>query len=357
MKKSLFFYFLFSSGFIFAQDSLYNLTLQTEFIYYLEKDYVINFNFREQINTPRNLNLNHPFKETGSSFLLKIDRTKKDIRADQFIKNLIPQKLESGKIEAFSIKDRTKKLSATAIDSLLYRVDTIIAYSPHTYKEVVSYQKKNYAKEYLTSFKVVQKWHFSSTSVHTKVMGIIPRLEGHLPNKGVEELCWIPFKENTVTDADSVINNPNNVWVRYASNEVVFSKAKILEGNIDTTFKKLFWLNPKNNLLPIYDASTSFFNSEKLNNRLVFEELENLSIIDTAVLFNRDTYEEDPVYRKRGTGYEEYIQYELHQLWFYDIEKHQLNASIIGVAPIMGAYIPLGSWFYKKPFFLLKVLD
>jgi len=95
------------------------------------------------------------------------------------------------------------------------------------------------------------------------------------------------------------------------------------------------------------------FHDDKFTEELTPEEiLDKLNRIDTAVIYDPETYEEQIKITTSIINPEDINRYRIKEIWYFDEESSQLKVRILGIAPIKEEYDDeTGAFKYEAPLF------
>ena len=72
---------------------------------------------------------------------------------------------------------------------------------------------------------------------------------------------------------------------------------------------------------------------------------------DTIVLFDEDTYEEQPTVVENELNWEDVRRFRIKESWFFDAKTSTLRVRILGIAPMVDVRDEDGNFRYEKPLF------
>lgn len=95
------------------------------------------------------------------------------------------------------------------------------------------------------------------------------------------------------------------------------------------------------------------FRDDRFTEPISTEELVGiLNRVDTSVVFDPETYEEQIKITTTEINWEDINRYRIKELWFFDEETSRLRVRILGIAPIKEEYDPeTGLFKYEAPLF------
>lgn len=93
-------------------------------------------------------------------------------------------------------------------------------------------------------------------------------------------------------------------------------------------------------------------NSDKFTDPLSQDDLNKIIFrIDTTVVFDPDTYEEEIKVVRSVINYEDIKRYRIKEIWFFDEETSTMRNRILGIAPIKDELDDNGNFKYELPLF------
>jgi len=93
-------------------------------------------------------------------------------------------------------------------------------------------------------------------------------------------------------------------------------------------------------------------NDPKFKNRLTQEDLNTIIFrVDTTVVFDPDTYEEEIKVVRSEINYEDIKRFRVKEIWFFDEESSTLKVRTLGIAPIQDVMDDNGNFKYELPLF------
>ena len=93
-------------------------------------------------------------------------------------------------------------------------------------------------------------------------------------------------------------------------------------------------------------------NDPKFKQRLTKEDLDKIIFrVDTTVVFDPDTYEEEIKVVRSEINYEDIKRYRLKEIWFFDEESSTMKVRTLGIAPIQDVLDDNGNFKYELPLF------
>ena len=93
-------------------------------------------------------------------------------------------------------------------------------------------------------------------------------------------------------------------------------------------------------------------NDPKFRERLTQEDLDKIIFrVDTTVVFDPDTYEEEIKVVRSEINYEDIKRYRLKEMWFFDEESSTMKVRTLGIAPIQDVLDDNGNFKYELPLF------
>ena len=93
-------------------------------------------------------------------------------------------------------------------------------------------------------------------------------------------------------------------------------------------------------------------NDPKFKERLSKEDLDKIIFrVDTTVVFDPDTYEEEIKIVRSVINYEDIKRYRLKEIWFFDEESSTMKVRTLGIAPIKDELDDNGNFKYELPLF------
>ncbi len=107
----------------------------------------------------------------------------------------------------------------------------------------------------------------------------------------------------------------------------------------------------------IADAAKSgeikVFKDENFKDMLTPEEVEGIiSHVDTSLVFNPDTYEDEVVITNNPVNPEDIKKYRIKEMWYFDNATSRMQVRILGIAPIQDYYDEsTGTFKYATPMF------
>ena len=93
-------------------------------------------------------------------------------------------------------------------------------------------------------------------------------------------------------------------------------------------------------------------NSDNFKDPLTQDDLNKIIFrIDTTVVFDPETYEEEIKVVRSVINYEDIKRYRLKEIWFFDEESSTMKCRILGIAPIKDELDDNGNFKYELPLF------
>lgn len=93
-------------------------------------------------------------------------------------------------------------------------------------------------------------------------------------------------------------------------------------------------------------------NSDKFTDALSQDDLNKIIFrIDTTVVFDPETYEEEIKVVRSVINYEDIRRYRIKEIWFFDEETSTMRNRILGIAPIKDELDDNGNFKYELPLF------
>jgi gliding motility associated protien GldN len=101
------------------------------------------------------------------------------------------------------------------------------------------------------------------------------------------------------------------------------------------------------------NGDIALFKEDDFGEQMTTDELDKiLNRVDTVVVWNEDTYEEEVKITRSELNPAEINRYRLKEIWFFDEETSTLRVRILGIAPIKEEYDPeTGVFKYEAPLF------
>src|SRR4029079_10182633 len=95
------------------------------------------------------------------------------------------------------------------------------------------------------------------------------------------------------------------------------------------------------------------FKDEDFKEMMTPEEvMGKLMRVDTSLIFNPDTYEDEVVITPSPVNPEDIKKYRIKEMWFFDKESSRMGVRILGIAPIKDEYDKAsGEFKYALPVF------
>jgi gliding motility associated protien GldN len=81
------------------------------------------------------------------------------------------------------------------------------------------------------------------------------------------------------------------------------------------------------------------------------EVLGSLNSVDTSLVFNPETYEDEVVITNDPVNPEDIKKYRVKEMWYFDKESSRMQVRILGIAPIQDTYDEFGEFKYAIPMF------
>ena len=93
-------------------------------------------------------------------------------------------------------------------------------------------------------------------------------------------------------------------------------------------------------------------NDPKFTQRLTKDDLDKIIFrVDTTVVFDPDTYEEEIKVVRSEINYADIKRYRLKEIWFFDEESSTMKVRTLGIAPIQDVLDDNGNFKYELPLF------
>ena len=93
-------------------------------------------------------------------------------------------------------------------------------------------------------------------------------------------------------------------------------------------------------------------NSDDFKERMLQDDLDKIIFrIDTTVVFDPETYEEEIKVVRSEINYEDIKRFRLKEIWFFDEETSTMKVRLMGIAPIKDEYDDNGNFKYEIPLF------
>lgn len=93
-------------------------------------------------------------------------------------------------------------------------------------------------------------------------------------------------------------------------------------------------------------------NSDNFKESLTKDDLDKIIFrIDTTVVFDPETYEEEIKVVRSVINYEDIKRYRIKEIWFFDEESSTMKCRILGIAPIKDELDDNGNFKYSLPLF------
>ena len=101
------------------------------------------------------------------------------------------------------------------------------------------------------------------------------------------------------------------------------------------------------------NGDIALFKDDDFKEQMTTQELDKiLNRVDTVVVWNPDTYEEEIKITRSELNPAEIMRYRIKEIWFFDEETSTLRVRILGVAPIKDEYdADTGIFKYESPLF------
>lgn len=94
------------------------------------------------------------------------------------------------------------------------------------------------------------------------------------------------------------------------------------------------------------------FQDDKFTEMLTPEEVsDKLSSLDTIIVYDPETYEEEVTITRNEINPEDIKRYRIKEIWFFDEEASTMKVRILGIAPIKDFFDDLGDFKYEAPLF------
>lgn len=101
------------------------------------------------------------------------------------------------------------------------------------------------------------------------------------------------------------------------------------------------------------NGDIALFKEDNFSEQMTTQELDNiLNRVDTVVVWNEDTYEEEVKITRSELNPAEINRYRVKEIWFFDEETSTMRVRILGIAPIKEEYdADTGVFKYEAPLF------
>lgn len=101
------------------------------------------------------------------------------------------------------------------------------------------------------------------------------------------------------------------------------------------------------------NGDIALFKDDDFKEQMTTQELDKiLNRVDTVVVWNPDTYEEEIKITRSELNPAEIMRYRIKEIWFFDEETSTLRVRILGIAPIKDEYdADTGIFKYESPLF------
>lgn len=309
-------------------------------------------NFRYQLEDKEALEF-HAFRSYGHGDvpslikLIKIDRTAYKFNGELFLANIISHLLDQNELKAIS-SATNQSLSETDISIFINSTDTIITFNPDDYTEEINIALKR-RPELIFWYGVQQEWTITDTGLRSVVKSISPIRWDEDPVKTPWEYLKIPY-QNPQTLSE-IINNEDVIWIK-TSESYLPIEALLQDPELKSAFKRLFWDNPRDGKISIYDYKEGVFHNNKVLDTKFFEAL--TSDLDTIIAFDPETFEETKqIVRVQGIDFDAIHQLLVFQAWYFDDKTKQLGSILLGAAPVVERFNESLGYEQNTPLYLL----
>jgi gliding motility associated protien GldN len=103
----------------------------------------------------------------------------------------------------------------------------------------------------------------------------------------------------------------------------------------------------------VENGDIKVFKDEKFKEQMTVTEINStLSRVDTIVVYNDDTYEEEIKIVKNDVNPSDIKRYRLKEMWYFDEETSVFKVRLLGIAPIKDEFdLETGEFKYESPLF------
>ena len=310
-------------------------------------------NFRYQLEDKKALEF-HAFRSYGHGDvpsivkMIKIDRTAYKFDGELFLANIISNLLDQNELRAVSSQDK-QPLSKTDISIFINSTDTIITFNPVDYTEEINIVLRQ-RPELIFWYEAQQEWTITDKGLSSVVKSISPIRWDQDPANTPWEYLKIPF-QNPQTHL-KIINNEDIIWIKTTENYLPIGDL-LKDPKLKSAFKTLFWDQPREGVLPMYDFKKGALHNNEVLPNSIFEAF--TSVTDTISTFDPETFEEvKEIVRQPEIEFDDIIQLLVFQVWYFDNKTKQMGSILLGAAPVVERFNQKLGYEQSTPLFLLK---
>lgn len=278
-----------------------------------------------------------------------------DFSTDNWLAQWILKGMAEGKYKAYEDAGLSVIVAHTTLLNKISTTDTVVAFFPDTYEEVVKVMRNDLNPAEIVSFRTQQVIFYDKKigGFATRLLAIAPMVnittrEGKVVGK--MPIAWLAMEGGIAGDLS--VKNPDFIWSALLIDEAncpEVSKLKIKKDEKKKTFVEQLFGEAAGMKHPV-EESASYGCGKLLTKR----DLENMSSsTDTVITFNPDTYEEMIQVMRNDIQAVDVKKVWLAQEWFFDSRRNVLLNRLKAVAPVIDRTDEKGDFMYAKAMYYL----
>ncbi len=292
-------------------------------------------------------------RETSDLQLLKLNNPQNgcaDFSTDNWLAQWVLKGMNDGIYKAYESSDLSAIVTHSTLLNKISTIDTVIAFYPETYEEVMKVIKNELNPADIKSFRTLQAIYFDkkSSSYQTRLLAIAPMVNMTTPEGqvlGMIPLAWLAMDGKLSSNFSA--QNPEVAWAALLldkGNPLTISELKIKKNDSKKTFAEQLFQEAASMKHPI--ESTEGYGC---GNMLTKKDIEGMSnTIDTVITFDPETYKETMQIGKSDYLPAKLKQVLLAQEWYYDNHKNMISNRLKAIAPIVEVYDKKNEFMYSR---------
>lgn len=258
-------------------------------------------------------------------------------------------------IQFYKDPDLTSPMASATVINQFAGLDTVIIFNATTYEEEIKLVRYEIHLDDAPVFRLRSYIFYNKKEMafHCIPSAIAPIYV----NKRGSRLYKIPMGWMDINDLTKSpkLKNKKITWAKRLYRNIDLEDVEVFKSvlNLDQTLQLMLEDIEKN---AATQKLAEPINADGTSNYLNTEEIKHLfHSIDTVVVFDPDTFEEEYIIVANDVDVKELRYLRLYQDWYWDDKQQQLSIKYLGFAPIKNVYDAVGDLKYRIPLFIKRL--